>query len=250
MNRNNNNRNSSLAQVAYDDLLRRIVEFDLKPFQRLSEASVAEMIGLGRTPVREALVRLAALGFVDVLPQRGSYVAPLRVQDLEQSQFIRESLEIALLRRAMSVGDHKDLARLLKNEVTLQHAYLEIGDKQSFLESDEKFHRLIAERAGLGGVTQEIARNRAHMDRFRNINVDWGEDLEEVREQHAQIADAIERGAGDEAQEHMLLHLQRVYVFIDNIHEQFPDYFEDAPEAQIKTGNSNSGLAANRWGQE
>lgn len=234
-------RGTPLAQIAYEELLRRIVHFDLKPFQRLSEASVAEMIGLGRTPVREALVRLEGLGFVDILPQRGSFVAPLRVKDLERSQFIRESLEVALLRRAMDIADLERLSQRLRNEVTLQRAYLEIGDKQSFLASDSTFHHLIAEYAGLAGVTEEITRNRTHMDRFRQLNVDWGDDLEEVREQHVQIAEAIGRGDKAGAEEHLLAHLRRVYVFVDQIHEQYPEYFEETrspqPNRRPKTGN-------------
>ncbi|MDE0591490.1 GntR family transcriptional regulator [Halocynthiibacter sp. C4] len=217
----------SRAQAAFEELLQRIVNLELKPFQRLSEASVADMLSLGRTPVREALVRLEALGFVEIRPQRGSIVAPLRISDLEQSQFIRESLEVSLLRRAMENDDREEMVASLEKEVILQRAYLEIGDKESFLESDETFHSLIAEYAGLRGVMAEIARTRAHMDRFRRINVDWGDDLEEVRVQHLQIVSAVKEGDADKAAACLLKHLRRVYVFLEAVHHEYPEYFDD-----------------------
>ena len=219
----------SRAQVAFEKLLRLIVDLELKPFQRLSETSVAKMLDLGRTPVREALVRLETLGFVEIRPQRGTMVAPLRISDLAQSQFIRESLEVALLRRAMETGNRVEMASRLEKEVILQRAYLEIDDKESFLASDEAFHSLIAEYAGLSGVMHEIARSRAHMDRFRRLNVDWGDDLEEVRVQHAQIVAAIKDGDDDKAEAYLLNHLRRVYVFLEKVHVEYPEYFEPSP---------------------
>ena len=115
-------RANSLSQQLYDLLLDRICRFELKPNQRLSEATLSEQLGVSRTPAREALARLAEQGLVDILPQRASRVAPLRLEELETSQFMREALELALLRRAMERGASAELAARLVDEITLQRA--------------------------------------------------------------------------------------------------------------------------------
>ena len=89
------------TQRVFATLLQRILTFDLKPFNEISEGGLAEQMNVSRTPVREALARLAKLQLVDIYPQRGTVIAPLRVADLKRSQFMRESLEWGLLRRAL-----------------------------------------------------------------------------------------------------------------------------------------------------
>ena len=117
-----------LARQVYDELHKRILRFELKPYQVLSEASVSEMLGVSRTPAREALTKLAENRFVDVVPQRGSQVAPLRLEDLDRSQFMREALEVALLRRAMSSGEGATMVKGLRKEITLQRTYVTFED--------------------------------------------------------------------------------------------------------------------------
>jgi DNA-binding GntR family transcriptional regulator len=192
----------------------------------LSESSISEELGVSRTPAREALARLAEQGLVDVLPQRGTRVAPLRLSDLEKSQFLREALEVAILRRAMDRPDRGSLVRRLGDEVTLQRAYLSVNDIARFYASDEAFHRHIAEFAGCGAVTDDIRRAKVHMDRFRHLMVSGVEDLGVVVDQHAAIAGAIAAGDAGLAEARMLQHLRRIFGFLDQARARFPQHFE------------------------
>ncbi|WDR02035.1 GntR family transcriptional regulator [Devosia algicola] len=72
-----NRSSGSIASQVYDYLMQRILDMKLEPFQELSEARLATEFGVSRTPVREALARLARRGLVDILPQRGTRVSPL-----------------------------------------------------------------------------------------------------------------------------------------------------------------------------
>lgn len=222
-------RSVPLARQIYDELFDRICRFELKPFQMLSEASISESLGVSRTPAREALARLAEHGLVDVLPQRGTRVAPLRLSDLETSQFMREALELAILRRAMEHPDRAPLVARLRDEVTLQRAYVAVRDKARFYASDEAFHRHVAIFSGCGPVTQEVGRLKLHMDRFRHLMVSGVEDLPRVVEQHEGIAEAIGDGNPDVAEERMRAHLRRIFAFIGEARERFPEHFENAP---------------------
>lgn len=216
-----------LARQVYETLQSKILTFELKPYQVLSEASVSDMLGVSRTPAREALTKLAENNFVDVVPQRGSQVAPLREEDLDRSQFMREALEIALLRRAMTLGDRPSLVRGLRKEVTLQQTYVRFEDSESFYASDEVFHGLIAEHARQPSVLPEILRLKEHMDRFRHLMVSGVEDLNYVIDQHRDIVDAIEADDTATAEKNMIEHLRRIFDYLPRARAKFPDYFED-----------------------
>ncbi|NJM82541.1 MAG: GntR family transcriptional regulator [Tabrizicola sp.] len=220
-------RTNSLSHQLYDLLLDRICRFELKPNQRLSETTLSEQLGVSRTPAREALARLAEQGLVDILPQRGSRVAPLRLDDLEKSQFMREALELAILRRAMEGAARADLAARLRDEITLQRAYVSVRDKEQFYLSDDRFHGHIASCAGRAAVVPELTRVKLHMDRFRHLMVDGVEDLPVVIGQHEDIAGAIEAGDMRAAEDRMRLHLRRIFSYVGEARTRFPEYFEE-----------------------
>jgi GntR family transcriptional regulator, rspAB operon transcriptional repressor len=211
------------------DLLReRIVTFALRPYEQISEQNIASELGVSRTPVREALVRLSELGLVDIFPQRGTVIAPLRIADLEKSQFLREALEIALLKRAMARPGLEALVQSLKSELAIQSTLVELRDAQRFYASDEEFHAFIAAQAGLGSVVGEVERAKIHMDRFRHLMLAGIEDLPTVLDQHKAIVEAIAANDSIGAQGAMETHLRRVLEFVRRAADKYPDYFESA----------------------
>lgn len=223
-------RSVSLAQQLYELLLGRICRFELLPNQRLSESSLSESLNVSRTPAREALARLAEQGLVDVLPQRGTRVAPLRIGDLETSQFMREALELAVLRRALERADRQALALRLQDEITLQRAFVAIRDMDQFAVSDDRFHGLIAEAAGCGQVLSELARVKLHMDRFRHLTVAGVEDLPVVIGQHEDIVAAILAGDQALAEDRMRQHLRRIFTYVIEAQKRYPEYFDETAQ--------------------
>src|SRR5690606_7872296 len=111
-----------------------------------------EEFGVSRAPVRDALRRLADLRLVDILPQRATIVAPIRIEDLERAQFLREAVEVALAKRAIVSPNREVLCASLRNEVRIQSVLKEVGESDRFYASDERFHRMIAEFVHLGHV--------------------------------------------------------------------------------------------------
>jgi DNA-binding GntR family transcriptional regulator len=223
-------RTGSLSQQLYELLLDRILRFELTPNQKLSEAALSDSLGVSRTPVREALARLAEQGLVDILPQRGTRVAPLRLEDLETSQFMREALELAILRRALEGGDGAELAARLRDEITLQRAYVSVRDKAQFYLSDDRFHGLVAGFAGRPAVIPELTRVKLHMDRFRQLMVAGVEDLPVVIGQHEEIAEAVAACDLPAAEERMRRHLRRIFSYVEAARTRFPEYFEERAE--------------------
>lgn len=215
-----------LAKQVYDSLHQKILTFELKPYQMLSEAWVSNQLEVSRTPAREALARLAEKNFVDVLPQRGSQVSPLRIKDLETSQFMREALEISLLRRAFKSEGRAEFVKGLRKEITLQQTYVKFDDFESFYASDERFHGLVAKFANLSEVLPQILRLKDHMDRFRYLMIEAVDDLNVIVEQHTAITDAIEKGDGKAAEKLMIVHVRRILEYAEKARKKFPQYFE------------------------
>jgi DNA-binding GntR family transcriptional regulator len=214
------------TQRVFATLLQRILTFDLKPFDEISEGGLAEQMGVSRTPVREALARLSKLQLVDIFPQRGTVIAPLRVADLKRSQFVRESLESALLRRALRSPERPRLVDTLRAEIAVQRTLASIGDEARFYASDELFHRRIASAAGLPDIWEDISDAKLHMDRFRHLMLASVETLSVIVEQHERIVAAIDASDREAADLALKTHLRRIFAFLRPAYNAHPEYFE------------------------
>ncbi len=218
----------SVANRTYDVLLDQIQTFRLKPYELVSEKAMSEALGVSRTPVREALARLARVGLIDIYPQRGSVVAPLRMSDLAKSQFLRESLEVGLVLRALESADRMALVQRLRNELTVQETFAAISDDRRFYKSDEALHQHIANHAGFPGIWTDIMNAKLHMDRFRYLTFPRIDNMSIVLAQHRAIVDAIDAGDRAAAEEAMRSHLRRVLSVVHFAQERFPEYFDPA----------------------
>src|ERR1700758_486076 len=98
-------RDPSKTDRVYADLRRRIRELALPPGEPLRKEEIALELGVSRAPVSEAIARLAEEGLVEVFPQHGSFVAPIRAADVRESLFIRTALETEAMRRVAALAD-------------------------------------------------------------------------------------------------------------------------------------------------
>src|SRR5690349_20446804 len=121
----------SKADRVYHDLRRRIRELTLPPGAPLRKEEIALALGVSRAPVSEAIARLADEALVDVYPQHGSFVAPIRAADVRESLFIRTALEVEAIRRVTQMADPALLAALEEN-LAAQAAALEAADLVAF----------------------------------------------------------------------------------------------------------------------
>lgn len=217
---------ASVAARTFEILLDQVLTFRLKPYELISEKAMSDALGVSRTPVREALARLAGLGLIDIYPQRGSMVAPLRIADLEKSQFLRESLEVGLIKRAIEGPRREELVKKLKGELAIQETFASISDDRRFYKSDELFHQHIATHAGLPGIWADISAAKLHMDRFRFLSFPRLDSMSVVLGQHRTIVEALERGDPLEAEEAMRMHLRRIFEVLDIVQARHPQYFE------------------------
>ena len=211
----------------YADLHAGIITGRMRPGESLSETRVAEQYGISRTPVREVFRRLTEEGFLSVVPQVGTYVAPINLAAVTDSQFIREALE----RRAVCLTAERASAqdiRALRDELRTQERAIAAGDRGRFFASDETMHRIIMTIAGHPAVWDLIGSAKAQLDRVRHLSLEQDDWLAMIFSQHRIIVDhaAVHDVAGADAA--MTQHLRTVFDAINRIAAEHPDFF-DAP---------------------
>jgi DNA-binding GntR family transcriptional regulator len=208
----------STAQGIFDLLRTDIVLGTLKPLEPIREAEVAERLGVSRTPVREALLRLAALGLVDIFPQSGTRVAPVRLEKVRAAQLIREAVEVEVVRRACRSANQSDfsaLAHLIEDQVIAAKR----NDLRRLFELDEEFHRAIYQAAGFASAADELEDIKVHLNRLRFLSVNWPRGAEHITREHREILEALQRRDEGSAAAAMTAHLRAVLPVLDRMAE-------------------------------
>jgi len=211
----------SAAQGIYELLRGEIVMNVLKPMDTIREAAIAERLGVSRTPVREALLRLADLGLVDIYPQSGTRVAPIRIEKVRAAQLIREAVEVEIVGRAALEADAETLARL-ETLIDDQRIAAGRGDIRRLFELDEAFHRAIFAAAGFLSVSEELEDLRVHLDRLRYISVAWPRPAEFIVREHAAILAGMAARDGAAATAAMRAHLRAVLAPLAILSQEMP----------------------------
>jgi DNA-binding GntR family transcriptional regulator len=206
----------SSAQNVYELLKRDIVSGVLKPGNAIREAELAASLGLSRTPVREALLRLANLGLIEIFPQSGTRVAPIRLEKVRAAQLIRQAVEVEVVRRACgTVADEQIQA--LRHILEDQAVAVRRGDAARSVELDEAFHAAIYAVAGFPAVAAELEDVRVHLDRLRYAAPGWPRPAAQIVAEHEAILTALAERDEDRAAEAMVTHLGAVLPVLDAV---------------------------------
>lgn len=199
----------SLVDAAYVEIRRRILDNLWAPGHQALEQALALELGMSRTPVREALIRLANEGLVEVVPRHGMRVLPVSAADMQEIYEILTSLEAMaaelVARRAPSPAE---LALLEKSSRDMDKA-LETDDLDAWAEADERYHRHLIELCGnrkLAGIVTNYW-DRAHRARMFTLRL-RPKPVSSTRE-HLAVVEAIRRGDAVAARELHRAHRER-----------------------------------------
>lgn len=217
------------ADLIYRDLHRDIVSMRLKPNSKLSEKELSEHFGVSRTPLREAIQRLAEDGLVAVFPQAGTFVAPIPVRLLMESILIRRALEVVIAQTATEMAVAQDIRDIDANLAELEGA-VNAGDLGEFHRIDSEFHRLIGRISGLGTVSNTIEHVRAQIDRYRLMTLPQAGRLTRVITEHRAVRDAIAGRDAARAGEAMAFHIGQMLDEVEALQHLDRDYFYDDRE--------------------
>lgn len=194
------------SEQAYSRLRQRVVSLDLEPGSIIHEKQLCEELGLGRTPVREALLRLADKQLVEIRPRKGTVVAPIRLEAFKKVEELRWEMESLATRWAaerISAPQLAEMRRLIEDAEA--GAFVDIRDWD--VEVDRSFHLMVAEAAHNPFLSQTLDQLYDHSVRLLYATrAEISAAVEELAD-YRFIVDALAERDGDRASYGMHVHL-------------------------------------------
>ena len=184
------------ATQVFENLKQRILNFHLSPGVKISDKEVARGMGLSRTPVREALSRLAEQGLVESHPNRGFTVKVFSRKEVEDHYRLRDSLE-ALAVTLTSQHLDREKVRVLRTLVESYLALMKSHDLARFNDADEQFHDLIAFYSGNSALYGALRNLQGKIRIIRRYDHIRSTSFRETYDEHRQILKPYgQRGGG------------------------------------------------------
>ncbi|CCD86748.1 putative Transcriptional regulator, GntR family [Bradyrhizobium sp. ORS 285] len=211
------------APQVFERLRDQIIGLALPPGAPLSRTALQSEFGLSSTPIRDALMRLAEEGLVDVFPQHATLVSRIDVGRAQQAQFLRQALELEIVRLlalAPAAAPTDDLYALIAQ----QRRFAKDGDFASFTVVDNAFHERLYTAADKHELWTLVRSRSGHIDRLRRLHLPSPGKGQTILRHHKQIVDAIAAGRPDEAQAHLREHLTGTLSDLATIRSLWPDY--------------------------
>jgi DNA-binding GntR family transcriptional regulator len=198
----------SLVEGAYDALKEAIRNNVFAPGYQGSEGEIASQLGMSRTPVHEAIIRLQEEGLVRVLPRRGVVVCAISPDDMREIYGVIIALEAASAEflAEKPEGERGPIADELDGVNTRMRSALSGDDLEDWAKADERFHQLLVERSGNGRLARMFGTimDQSHRARMLTLRL-RPKPTASVRE-HRAIVEAIRRGDARTARERAKQH--------------------------------------------
>ena len=203
-----------LKDLVYLELKHKILTGEIVSQTRLMEIDLSEKMNVSRTPIREAIKRLADDGLVKVEPRRGAYVANISIKDMLDVFEVREDMEgfVAKLAAQRITDEEKSELKAIAEEY--EKAIEEADDKERIIELDEKFHNFIVKCSGNETLSELVHYVQELSLRFRYLYYDDSSLYESTAEQHNRIMEAINSGRDEEARTEADAHVKMLKEFI------------------------------------
>jgi GntR family transcriptional regulator, rspAB operon transcriptional repressor len=196
-------RSESLAQQGYSTIRRAIRDGNIARGQVFSESSLAALLGVSRTPVREALLNLYRDGVVEIIPKRGYRLVELDADAISEIRLLRVALEqivVGRLCETATPSDINELRAILKGKGRSQEDMYSI---------DEAFHICMADLAGLRQIRRELLSVRGKMYLIASGMRVTSLRNDKVVSEHAELVDALERHDCKTAKRVITEHVER-----------------------------------------
>jgi DNA-binding GntR family transcriptional regulator len=183
------------AERAYEHVKRAIIHGDLPGGESVSENALCRELGLSRTPMHEAFLRLAAEDLLTLEARRGAVVRPMSPREASDVLEMREAIESSAASRVIADGAAQDVAGLLEDLLAEQEAAIDAGDLPEFIEADSRFHAAVVEGSGnaIALMFSRTLRDRQQRLRHQLMRV-RPDQLQASLDHHRQLAAALAEG--------------------------------------------------------
>jgi GntR family transcriptional regulator, rspAB operon transcriptional repressor len=217
---------TSARDQAYAALRAAIVGAQLEPGRRLSENQLADLIGVSRTPVRDALARLRDERLVAIVPQLGTFVTFIDEEAVADAHFVREALEVGAVRIAADHATSDDLAALHDNLGAQEHA-VAADDAETFARLDDDLHRLLCDLSGREAAWRLSERTRGQLDRVRLLSLPEAGYRDQMLAEHRAVVAAVAAHDAPLAERELRHHLRMVLSQLPAIRAAHPEFFQE-----------------------
>ncbi len=201
-----------LTAVAYDAIKEDILRGRLQPGDPIPHDRLLKRLGVSRTPLREALLRLEREGFIEIHPRMGTFVAQLNLLEIRDMYEVRRELEGLAARHAAAHADPQRLEELERRLEALDTGHG--ADLAALSDAGHALHDLILEYCDNRVLARMIVSLQEHFRRFRVFSLGISEKVLSSHQEHMAILRALKRGDGSEAQRLIHLHFDHAAEYL------------------------------------
>ncbi|OCG20064.1 MULTISPECIES: GntR family transcriptional regulator [unclassified Gilliamella] len=213
-------------QQIYRKLRKAIITCQVLPGVLLSEKEISSQFSVSRQPVREAFIKLAEAGLVQILPQRGTFVTKISIKKVIDGQFIRDAVECAIIKQAALMISAADILLLQKN-LDEQKQANKHKNIHYFLEKDDEFHQILMNVIDCQMAWESVENIKAMMDRVRFLSLEQISPPENLVKQHEKILTALKKHDPELAAIAQHEHLSAILETIKIVSKQKNEWFID-----------------------
>lgn len=223
---------ASLGPQLHTALRKLIVTNVMQPGGNISVVDLAKTLSISRQPIRDALIKLAEEGLVEIRPQRGTVVRKIDYNAVLDARFVREAIEADIV-KIVAQNVTKDMVSQLRAQIRDQR---NAGQENpaKFTQLDENFHKTLAVFAGKASTWSFVEGLRSQMDRVRYLSLTHFP-VNRLIDQHSAIVDEIEAGSVPGAEDALRTHLREILLDLPTILETVPEFFEKPPSGGPNT---------------
>jgi GntR family transcriptional regulator, rspAB operon transcriptional repressor len=214
----------SLGQRVYHSLRHAILSLSYRPGEILRKPEICDVLGVSRSPVADAVARLAAEGMVDVIPQAGTFVARFSMAEIREGAFLREAIEVAAIERVAPVITDAQL-QLLRRNLTVQAALLADGDTAGFYAQDGAMHELLLSFSGFRKLALVSDTAWLHVHRARQLILPVPGRVAATLAEHRAILAALDARDAVAARVAVQVHLRQLLTYLEPLERDRPELF-------------------------
>ncbi len=214
----------TLGQRVYLTLREAILSLALPPGAMLRKPEICASLGVSRSPVAEALLRLQGEGLVDILPQAGSFVARLSMDAVREGAFLREAIEVAAIARVAVTATADQIAALEEN-LDAQAARVGSGDTAGFYALDRAMHEMLLGLTGFPRLAQVSDTAWVHVNRARRLILPVPGRVAATLDEHRAIVAAVAAHDPAAAQAAVQGHLRQLLTYLEPLERDRPELF-------------------------
>jgi len=217
--------NGTLSSRVYHSMKDAILSLAYQPGQILRKGEICEQLDISRSPVSEAVTRLAAEGLVDVIPQAGTFVTRFSMAEIREGAFLREALEIAAVELvAKTITD--DQVKLLQRNLRVQQALVDDLDVQGFYQFDSEMHNLILSFTNYRRLAAMSQTSWLQVNRARQLVLPNPDRVADTLAEHRAIVSALQARDPKAARKATKKHLGQLLLHLEAIELDRPDLFD------------------------